>query len=212
MAYREDRDAADARIAVLESDLEEARAKIQELEARERRHSKLERDMRTVDATLAAVAAKASKKKEERATTAPRGAIHFHPPPTYFPMFALYRLACIVAVERRPRFKEWSSESVLMWIVQRALLTPLTLVRLVAYALAMALLIPWAAIVATVVSIVMLPFLALSQLTFSEDPPARGGFFRGQPSRSSAAVFLWLVTMACPILLVAIIDLLGVDD
>lgn len=193
MAYRDELSAARERIEALEAELEESRQKIAELERRP-----LARPW--IDPPAAAM------------VVPPRraGAVRYHPPPTYWPMLHLWRACLLAAIASRPKLTPLESDRVIAWAFHYGVKTVVLVVRAPLYWLTMAILLPWAGVLCLVFGMLMLPFLALSRLTFSDTPPPETSeFLAGRPSRRTGAVFLWLLaSVPMPLLMVGCFDLL----
>ena len=176
MGYRDELDAAQNRIASLEAELQSARARITELE------------------TMAPVAREVA--IEAPTTVTPRrvGRIYFHPPRSYFPFVKLLAAAAHAAYTRAPYVRPLQSDRVIAHAWHYLFRIPFTYgVRWPLYVPAIAFGLTWAACLALVLTVVVMPFLVASRLSFSPNPPAdEQGWFHGQADEEAGAIFLSL--------------------
>lgn len=177
VAFRDELEAAQARIAALEEELAEARVEIERLKL-----------------PPPAPAPLARKEPEPPRLARRLGSVHYHPPPTYVPFLHLYRSAVVSVWERRPTIERPSSDAVWRWAFYYVGL-PLTYgVRMPLYFASVAIALAAAAAVCIAATFVTLPFLALSRLSFSPARPDDGAsWWTGAATPRAGAMFLWIL-------------------
>ena len=189
MGFRDELEAAQARIGALEEELAEAKAKIEKLQLPPQVLRPL-----------------TSEEPRPRGQSLRFGAVRYHPPRTYVPFLRLYRSAHTAAWQHRPSLGRPATDAVWRWLFHNVIAVPVTyVVRIPLYFAAMCIALPVAAIVCLVATVLTAPLIALSRFSFSETPPAKeSGWWHGEATTETGATFLW-VLMSCvmqPLLLV----------
>lgn len=196
-------DAARARIAALEAELAEAK------EARA-----------ALETELAAATRSLARRSPDSTTPAPPpkpapprrwGKIHYHPPPTYWPVWHLFLAGVRAARGRAPLLSPLRSDSVLAWLGHHLVARPFIYGLLwPSYLLAMCVVVPWAGLVTCALGVLALPLVAAARLSFAERPPGgEPGLLEGHATKEQGAIFLWMVTtLSMPPLLVLCLPLL----
>lgn len=187
MSFRDDLGASQARNRQLEEELQEARQVIAEL--------RRERDARGKDQ-------KRRERDEDRAPLRRRGKIVFKAPPRYFPLLKLWPRAALVSFQNPPRTGHYETSVFALLVLYKLLYWPL--VNLIWRPLYFIFLIfpvlPVAAAVLLVGSLLLAPFIFISRFRISDDgtdpfhdsPWTKGKFTDGQ-----AGTFLWILLSCC---------------
>ena len=145
VSYRDDLDAAHARIAALEAEL-----------AATKRGSPPPPRIEPV--ALQQVAPVAPSRRR----------VHYHAPPTYWPMLRQFFRAVPVAFDRRPGLRKSTSDNVLAYVARNYLARPFVLgVWSPIYCLALSFALPMLCLVYIALSILLLPLVAISCVSFS---------------------------------------------
>jgi hypothetical protein len=173
VSYRDDLDAAHARIAALEGEIAE-----------------LKRDAAAAAITKPMPAPKPPKPHASRRL----GRVYFHGPHTYVPLLRLYPRAAALAFRRRPGMRPFDSDNVLAWAVVNFLLRPLVIgVWMPIYCAGLALGLPVLGALVLVLSAPMVPIVLAGHLSFNPNPPSRSGWYHGDPDDSDAEGLLILL-------------------
>lgn len=180
MSYRDELDALRQRNDDLSRELTEARARIEELEARPR------------GAELATPA-------RPQAPVRRLGALHFHQPKTFVPLLFLFRRAVSVALARAPWPSPSDDDRLLAWIWHHFVSRPVAFgVRLPLYYLSLCVVLPVTLSLCLVASLPLSLYAMANRISFSAEPPEdEHGWFQGEPSDDEGAMFLWLVMSIC---------------
>jgi hypothetical protein len=181
VSYRDDLDAAHARIAALEAELAATKRKAETPPA-----------PRTALATVA--------------RPSPTRGIHYHRPPSYFPMLRRFITAVPVAFARRPGLARSSSDNVLAYFARNYLARPLVFTLwMPIYCAALLFALPILAIIYIALSIVALPVVAVSCVSFSPEYKVPG-WLEPETDDSTGVLFWLLMGPWCFLFLPAMID------
>ncbi len=188
MSYRDELAAARAQTEKLASELAEARETIAQLKApSEANRARLPRRRLEM-----------SRHRRPRAL----GRMHFHPPPSYVPLLRLVLRGPRVVWDRIPHLPP--SNGTALSIVARAVVWPFFhLLYIPAYLITLLLVVvPWSFILATIASVLLLPYILLSRTTVSSGPPKEdeSSMLYGPPTDDKAASFLFFSVAPVPML------------
>ncbi len=185
LSYRDDLDAAHARISNLESELAKTERLLEESE--ERRSSSKKKP----------VAAKAKRPLRRL------GKIYYSPPKTYAPLMALFPRVVRLAYESRVSGPPApTSNSLFMWIGYYLVAWPLVLLYMPLYlAVFVALLIPYLAVLTVVLTVLLFPVVVLSRIRIDSGAPIlrpESGALQEHTTDETLGVLLFMLSMAPP--------------
>jgi hypothetical protein len=200
MTYRDDLEAARAKIEQLEEQLEEAHEEVAKLKA---------------PASPTAI-----EKATEVQPELPRGralgrSIYYARPPTYVPLLHLLRAAVLATWHRMPRLSGLSSDNLLVIIGYWLIAWPFVylLWRPVYVACAALILLPAAALLSLLLTVVLFPIIVLARLRVGDSSHDTGmGWPEGDYDEDDGAKALWiLMSFTMQPLLPVFIPLLSED-
>ncbi len=185
MSYRDDLDAAHARISNLEGKLAKTERLLEQSEER-----------------------KSSSKKKPVTPKAKRplrrlGKIYYSPPRTYAPVVAPFRGVVQLTYESRVSGPPApTSNSLFMWIGYYLVAWPLVLLYMPLYfAVFVAILIPYLAVLTVVLTVLLFPVVVLSRVRIDSGGPSlspESGSLQEDKSNEDLAVLLFMLSMLPP--------------